>query len=205
MKPSSSAYVAALDKSVEYVTPQARTFLRIRPPIEIDDTVHDNFHNVKVNPQSNDSYSRAIQMFAIVKSELPDVDKIDAILVLDKTVPILRVRLRTETPVRSVMIDVHNYQRHYRVENNKSTNNDRFRFFVGFLYLLVIAMVAFDMHEKFLMTITTPSSSTMTIEKSIKAAAKAAAVATSETFRPYMQNMSSYIKDMSSTWMILKK
>jgi hypothetical protein len=126
----------ALHKSIEWTSPQSRAFMRMKCTVEVDNTAFDSFQNVRVVENPHNVFAQAIALFCIVAKRTPELSSIDSVVVYDKTVPILCVRMKSEKPVRVLAIDIHNFQRHLAIENDVKTSTNRQYWFVGIWILI---------------------------------------------------------------------
>jgi len=126
----------ALHKSIEWTSPHARAFVRIKCAVEVDNTTLDCFQDLKVDDDHTNVFAQAIALFCVVVKRTPEISSIDSVVVYDKTVPILRIRMKSENPVRVLTIDINNFTRHLAIENDVKTSTNRQYWFVGIWILI---------------------------------------------------------------------
>lgn len=136
-----AAIQTAIDKAVTFVTPESRSFTRARPYMEVDDSTLDSFADVIVQQGSmTNAYTQAMEVFRLVAKRTYEIHTVDSVMVLDKTVPILRVRMRSDNPVRSIVIDTHDFLRFLNIENDHHRRGS-FLFTVNVLVLCLLAAI----------------------------------------------------------------
>lgn len=133
----------ALSKSIEWTSPHSRVFARTKCLVEVDNTTVDSFQDLQVVDDSSNVFAQAIALLRVVTRRTNEIDSVDSVVVYDKTVPILRVRMKSENPVRILAIDIHNFLRHLAIENDVKTSTNRQFWFVGVFMVLTLCINMF--------------------------------------------------------------
>lgn len=138
-----SSLERALAKSIEWTSPHSRVFARTKCLVDVDNTTMDSFQDLQVLDDSANVFAQAIALLRIVTRRTTELNTVDSVVVYDKTVPILRVRMKSENPVRVLTIDIHNFLRHLAIENDAKTSTNRQFWFVGVFMALTFAIHMF--------------------------------------------------------------